>query len=109
MESFNHLSIDAQRISALESELKLERARARALEQEIQVTRMALKQTNELRAELDVERETGRTLVQYLERAESEARKVPVLERLLRQREDAKTDRQQTVGNQSRARRPDPR
>jgi len=49
----------------------------------------ALKQMNALQAELAVERETGKQLVKFLEEAEQEARKVPILEQLLRQRIDA--------------------
>jgi len=51
------------------------------------MVRSALKQMDDLQAELAVERETGKQLVKFLEEAEQEARKVPILEQLLRQRE----------------------
>lgn len=53
--------------------------------------RSALKQMNDLQAELAVERESGKQLVKFLEEAEQEARKVPILEQLLRQRIDAES------------------
>ena len=61
----------------------------RQLEQELLTVRSALKQMDALQAELAVERETGKQLVKFLEEAEQEARKVPILEQLLRQRIDA--------------------
>jgi hypothetical protein len=84
----NHLSIHAERCGALESLLKTERERTRQLTQELLTARSALKQMDELQSDLEVERETGRLLVQFLEDAEREAQKVPVLEQLLRQRDD---------------------
>ena len=58
------------------------------MKQELLTVRSALKQMNDLQAELAVERETGKQLVKFLEEAEQEARKVPLLERLLRQQVD---------------------
>lgn len=56
------------------------------MKQELLTVRSALKQMNDLQAELAVERETGKQLVKFLEEAEQEARKVPILEQLLQQR-----------------------
>ena len=85
----NHLSVSAERSDTLEFQLKTERERTRQLRQELLTVRSALKQIDELQSDLTVERETGRLLVQFLEDTEREARKVPVLEQLLRQRDDA--------------------
>ena len=85
----NHLSVSAERGDALESQFKAEQERSRQLRQELLAVRSALKQMDELQSDLAVERETGRLLVQFLEDAEREARKVPVLEQLLQQRDDA--------------------
>ena len=85
----NHLSIQVERSDTPESLLKTEQERTRQLRQELLTVRSALKQIDELQSDLAVERETGRLLVQFLEDAEREARKVPVLEQLLRQRDDA--------------------
>lgn len=85
----NHLSVSADRGDALESQFKAEQEQTRQLRQELLTVRSALKQMDELQSDLDVERETGRLLVQFLEDAEREARKVPVLEQLMRQRDDA--------------------
>jgi len=52
------------------------------LTQELLTARSALKQMEELQAELEVERETGKLLVQFLEEAERAAPKVPVHEQL---------------------------
>ena len=76
----NHLSIHAEGGGALESQLKTERERTRQLKQELLTARSALKQMEELQADLEVERETGRQLVQFLEAAERDVRKVPVHE-----------------------------
>jgi hypothetical protein len=78
----NHLSIHAEGGGALEFELKTERERTRQLTQELLAARSALKQMEELQAELEVERETGKLLVQFLEEAERAAPKVPVHEQL---------------------------
>lgn len=59
--------------------------------QELLTVRSALKQMNDLQVDLAVERETGKQLVKFLEEAEQEARKVPVLEQLLRQRIDTES------------------
>lgn len=83
----NHLAIQPERSDAAESLLKAEKERTRQLRQELLSVRSALKQINDLQAELAVERETGKQLVKFLEEAEEEARKVPILEQLLRQRE----------------------
>lgn len=80
----NHLSIHPEGGGALESQLKTERERTRQLTQELLTARSALKQMEELQADLEVERETGRLLVQFLEDAERDARKVSVHEQLLR-------------------------
>ncbi len=72
-----------------ESLLKAEQERTKQLRQELLTARSALKQMNDLQTELAVERETGQQLVQFLEEAEKEARKVPLLERLLRQQVNA--------------------
>lgn len=85
----NHLSLHAEGVGALESQLKTERERTRQLMQELLTARSALNQIEELQADLEVERETGRLLVQFLEAAERDARKVPVLQQLLRQRDEA--------------------
>ncbi|HKP00718.1 MAG TPA: hypothetical protein VJU02_03705 [Nitrospiraceae bacterium] len=61
------------------------------MKQELLTIRSALKQMNDLQAELAVERESGKQLVKFLEEAEQEARKVPILEQLLRQRIDAES------------------
>jgi len=74
-----HLSIHAEGDHALESLLKTERERNRQLAQELLTVRSALKQVEELRADLEVERETGRLLVQFLEDAERDARKAPFM------------------------------
>jgi len=76
----NHLSIHAEGGGALEFQLKTERERTRQLTQELLTARSALKQMEELQADLEVERETGRQLVQFLEAAERDVRKVPVHE-----------------------------
>ena len=90
----NHSAIQAERSDSPESLLKAEQERTRQLKQELLTARSALKQMDELQSELAVERETGKQLVKFLEEAEREARKVPVLEQLLRQRDDAEN----TVG-----------
>ena len=74
-----HLSIHAEGGHALESQLKREREITRQLTQELLTVRSALKQVEELRADLEVERETGRLLVQFLEDAERDARKAPFM------------------------------
>lgn len=74
-----HRSIHAEGGHALESQLKTERERTRQLAQELLTVRTALKQVEELRADLEVERETGRQLVQFLEDAERGARKAPFM------------------------------
>ena len=86
----SHLAIQPERRDEYESEslLQAEQERTRQLTQELLTVRSALKQMNDLQADLAVERETGKQLVKFLEEAEQEARKVPVLEQLLRQRID---------------------
>ena len=71
--------------------LTAEQEQTRQLKQELLTIRSALKQMNDLQAELAVERESGKQLVKFLEEAEQEARKVPILEQLLRQRIDAES------------------
>ena len=80
----NHLSIHPEGGGALESQLKTERERTRQLTQELLTARSALRQMEELRADLEVEREAGKLLVQFLEDAERAARKVPIHEQLSR-------------------------
>jgi hypothetical protein len=76
----DHFSTHAEGSGALESQLKTERERTRQLTQELLTARSALKQMEELQADLEVERETGRQLVQFLEDAERDARKAPAHE-----------------------------
>lgn len=85
----NPLSIQAEGSDTPESLLKAEQERTRQLRQELLTARSALKQMDQLQSELAVERETGQQLVQFLESADREARKVPFLEQLLKQRGDA--------------------
>lgn len=82
----SHLATQPERSDAPESLLKAEQERTRQLTQELLTVRSALKQMNDLQVELAVERESGKQLVKFLEEAEQEARKVPILEQLLRQR-----------------------
>ena len=84
----NELAVQAEKINALESSLKTERERIRELTQELTIVRSVQRQLNELQTELNVERETGKLLVQFLEDAERKAERVPVLEELLRQRDN---------------------
>jgi len=91
----NHLAIPPERSETPESLLEAEQEQTRQLRQELLTIRSALKQLDSVQAELAVERETGKQLVKFLEEAEQEARKVPILEQLLRQREDG----EHTAGN----------
>lgn len=81
--------VQAEQSDTPESLLKTEQERTKQLRQELLTARTALKQMDDLQMELAVERETGQQLVQFLEEAEKEARKVPLLERLLKQQVDA--------------------
>ena len=90
----NQLTTQPEQSDTPESLLKAEQERTRQLRQELLTVRSALKQMDDLQAELTVERETGKQLVKFLEEAEQEARKVPILEQLLRQRDDV----EDTVG-----------
>ena len=83
-----HRSTHTEGSGALDSQLKAERERTRQLMQELLTARSALKQMEEIRADLEVERETGRLLVQFLEDAERVARKVPAHAQLLRSQND---------------------
>ena len=84
--SLQNLSeIQPERSDTTECLLKAEQERTRQLRQELLTVRSALKQMDDLQAELAVERETGKQLVKFLEEAEQEAWKVPILEQLLRQ------------------------
>jgi hypothetical protein len=83
----NHLPTPLEQGDTPESLLKTEQERTRLLRQELLTVRSALKQMDDLQTELAVEREAGKQLVKFLEEAEREARKVPILEQLLRQRE----------------------
>ena len=85
----NYLSIQPESSDTAESLLKAEQERTRQLRQELLTVRTALKQIDDLQSELAVERETGKQLVKFLEETERVARKVPVLEELLRQRDSA--------------------
>jgi DNA repair exonuclease SbcCD ATPase subunit len=85
----NHPAIQVERSDSPDSLLKAEQERTRQLKQELLTVRSALKQMDELQSELAVERETGKQLVKFLEEAEREARKVPVLEQLLSQQDNA--------------------
>lgn len=82
-------SVQAEQSDTTESLLKAEQERTKQLRQELLTARSALKRLGDLQTELAVERETGQQLVQFLEEAEKEARKVPLLERLLKQQFDA--------------------
>ncbi|MGH7183464.1 MAG: hypothetical protein ACREJN_16010 [Nitrospiraceae bacterium] len=84
----NHLAIPPERTDTPESLLEAAQEQTRQLRQELLTIRSTLKQMDGLQAELAVEREAGKQLVKFLEEAEHEARKVPILEQLLRQRED---------------------
>ena len=81
--------VQVERSDTTESLLKAEQEQTKQLRQELLTARSALKQMNDLQTELAVERETGQQLVQFLEEAEKEAQKVPLLERLLKQQVDA--------------------
>jgi hypothetical protein len=84
----NHYEIQPEPSDTPECLLKAEQERTRQLRQELLTVRSALKQMDDLQAELAVERETGKQLVKFLEEAEQEAWKVPILEQLLRQQGD---------------------
>lgn len=92
---YNHLAIPPERSDTPESLLKAEQERTRQLRQELLTVRSALKQMDDIQAELAVERETGKQLVKFLEDAEQEARKVPILQQLLKQGDDVEN----TAGN----------
>jgi len=83
-----HPVIQPEPTNMSESLLKAEQEGTSLLRQELLTARAALKQMDDLQAELAVERETGKQLVNFLEAAEQEARKVPILEQLLRQQDD---------------------
>jgi len=104
----NHLATQPEQSDTPESLLKVEQERTRQLRQELLTARSALKQMDDLQAELAVERETGKQLVKFLEEAEQEARKVPVLEQLLRQQDDVEnTAGKYLAGNQPIAQKPE--
>jgi hypothetical protein len=92
---YNHPATPPEQSDTPESLLKAEQERTRQLRQELLTVRSALKQMDDLRAELAVERETGKQLVKFLEEAEQEARKVPILKQLLKQGDDV----EHTAGN----------
>jgi hypothetical protein len=69
----HHASKQTERIRTLESLLNAERERILQLSRELMSARTTLKRLSEVQAELDVERETGRQLVQFLEAAERES------------------------------------
>ena len=85
----NYVAIQPESSDTAESLVNAEQERTRKLRQELLTVRTALKQIDVLQSELAVERETGKQLVKFLEEAEREARKVPVLEELLKQRDGA--------------------
>jgi hypothetical protein len=80
-------SVRDKQMSDLETLLTREREQNRRLTQELLNARSALKRADEVQAELAVEQEAGKLLVQFLEEAEQEARKVSVLEARLQERE----------------------
>lgn len=91
----SHFATQPEKSDAPESLLKAEQERTRQLKQELLTVRSALKQMDDIQAELAVERETGKQLVKFLEDAEQEARKVPILQQLLKQGDDVEN----TAGN----------
>jgi hypothetical protein len=72
----------AERILTLESLLREERHRTHELTEELISARSTLEQLGEVQAELCVERETGRQLVQFLEEAERESAELHALKTL---------------------------
>jgi hypothetical protein len=75
----HHATKQSERIRTLESLLKAERERTHKLSKELMSARSTLKQLSDVRAELDVERETGKQLVQFLEAAERESAELRAL------------------------------
>jgi len=78
----DHMTRQAERILTLESLLREERHRTHELTEELISARSTLEQLGEVQAELCVERETGRQLVQFLEEAERESAELHALKTL---------------------------
>ena len=68
----NPTAILEKRVQILESLLKAEHARCQKQVEELDILRSQLKSIDELQADLVIERETGRQLVQWLEEAEQQ-------------------------------------
>jgi hypothetical protein len=78
----DHTPRQAEQIRILESLLREERDRTHELTEELMSARSTLEQLGEVQAELCVERETGRQLVQFLEEAERESAELHALKTL---------------------------
>ena len=65
-----------ERVRTLESLLKAEQARCQTQDKELAKLRLQAKQVENLQAELTVERESGKLLVQWLQEAEGQLAKV---------------------------------
>jgi len=78
----DHTTRQAEQIRTLESLLREERDRTHELTEELMSARSTLMQLGEVQAELCVERETGRQLVQFLEAAERESAELHALKTL---------------------------
>ena len=78
----DHTTRQAEQIRTLESLLREERDRIHELTEELMSARSTLEQLGEVQAELCVERETGRQLVQFLEEAERESAELHALKTL---------------------------
>ena len=68
----NPTTILEKRVQILESLLKAEHARCQKQAEELAILRSQLKSIDELQADLVIERETGRQLVQWLQEAEQQ-------------------------------------
>lgn len=68
----NPTAILEKRVQILESLLKAEHARCQKQAEELAILRSQLKSIDELQADLVIERETGRQLVQWLQEAEQQ-------------------------------------
>lgn len=75
----HHATKQSERIRTLESLLKAEREQIHTLSKELLSARSTLKQLSVVQAELHVERETGKQLVQFLEAAEQESAHLRIL------------------------------
>ena len=81
------MTTQAERIHTLELLLREERERTHELTQELLNARSTLEQLGEVQADLCVERETGRQLVQFLEEAERESAELHALKTLATQKQ----------------------